>query len=197
MRKTTYIIGAVALFTLGCISGVLIEHQLQTFANDAAREFAGFGQSVTTATPVGYWSYPDAELQSGGSGGGITLNDEILIPPTYKAIWTTPDSFEDVIRFYSEHLGFEDSDRFMERQPIAGQGYRGTDTADGPDFKHHIRDNRIPNELRDILRPVRVESFVRRCRSYFLTVFITRADGENHTHIVVVYDPWTEIEDNK
>ncbi len=197
MRKFSVIIGALLIFLIGSIFGALIRHGLQNFANGIARSYLGFGQPPAAAPPIEFWAYPHAELQSGGSGGGVSMNGELVFPTTHKAIWTTPDRFEDVILFYARQLDFKEPNELLIRQPVAANDYRGGLTADGPDDKHHIKDNGIPNQSPAVPRPARIETLVRRCRSYFLTVIITRADRDNHTHIVVVYDSWTKREDRR
>jgi hypothetical protein len=56
------------------------------------------------------------------------------------------------------------------------------------EFRHFLDDMRQAGEG-ETPRPVRTKCLIRRGRAYDLTVFISRADGEAHTHIVLLYDP--------
>lgn len=98
---------------------------------------------------------------------------------------------------YAKQLNFEDPDRYVQRRASAGEGDLGRHSNDRPDSRHHIRDNRKQDAAGIHLRPVRVEPFLRRCRLYSMTVFVSRADAENETHIVAVCEPWTQLEKSK
>lgn len=197
MRKLAYIVACFALIGIGCLAGYSLRHRLQATANQEALNFLGFGQTDQGAPPLEFWTYPGAKLESSGSGGGISMNGDVVMPQTHTVIWTTTDSFEEVIRFYAKRLEFDHPDNFATRTTIAGESSPKVSTATGPQNRFHIRDNGLPGGSYNALRPVRAECLISRSRDYFLTVFITQADSEDHTHIVVANDIWKKSQPEK
>jgi hypothetical protein len=124
---------------------------------------------VPAAPPSDYWTYPgSASGMSSGSGENLLATS------------TTPDDFKEVARFYHEQIGatlgaggnFE-----MEGSGLASTGTgRGTYTYVVDSLR---KDGRA--------RGVRVATFDVRSPSYDLSVFVSRAEGEPDTHIVVTY----------
>ena len=197
MYKAWIICGAIALFAIGCVVGIFMQRQYEVAASQRAgnifRGAIGMEGPIPNAPPLEHWRYPGAESHSQSSSGGITTNDEVLVPECEAALWTTTDSFEDVIRFYAQQMEQEEPDDFRERRTRLGSGVGKStfDSVKGPTSNQHLIDNQIPQTSPGKLRSARVESLVRRCRSFHLTVFITRTDDENRTHIIAVYDPLT------
>jgi hypothetical protein len=91
-----------------------------------------------------------------------------------------------IARFYAEQMGFDEPDYV----PNSRMAVSSVGTSNGA--SNHLRDD--VNDANDSQksRSVRAKCLSRRCPSYDLTVFITRADDESHTHIVLLYDPRTE-----
>ena len=120
-----------------------------------------------------HWIYPDAmNMMRSGSKDG------------FLAVLTTPDDFDSVARFYhqeiSASLGLHDDDYDPRANGI---------TATGLGSGQYVRAS--DSLLRDGVGPrkVRIQTFEVRSRSYDLTVFVNRADGDKHTHILLTYDP--------
>jgi hypothetical protein len=101
---------------------------------------------------------------------------------------TTPDDVEKVARFYAEVAGFEEPAAAAESQ----RSTSSFGTLQGE--SHHILDDFVSAADTNKLRPVASKCLIRRGRSYDLTVLVTSADGEQHTHIVLLYDPRVESE---
>lgn len=195
-RKHGLVIGALALLGSGVGAGILIQQQYQVARTEAgvefARDLAGLNASLPRAPGWEEWVYPGADLKRSGSGGGMQINDEVIVPIDYRGVWTTPAAFEDVIRHYGRFMQFEDPESLAKRDPTFAGSSAGTFSSDsGPATNSHLRDNGSSNSFDP--RPVRVECLTRRCRSYTVTVFISRAENEDLTHVIVLYSPLTEM----
>ena len=92
-------------------------------------------------------------------------------PPltTRGSMQSTTDSFTDVAQHYAKKMGVS--------VPANGSGSR----ASGDASVTYQADNQGPRGP----RPVKSQAFARRERGGSVIVFITRADGEEHTHILL------------
>lgn len=195
MRKLCYMIAGIALLGIGVGAGVFIQRKFQVARIEAAeqigRDLIGLDAPLEPAPAWESWAYPGADSRKGGHTGETRINEEIVVPSDYHGVWTTPDTFEDVIEHYATLLEFEEPGTLREHNPGWGGGTSGGFSSEaGPASVMNVRDNGLESSLE--MRPVRVECLARRTRAYTVTVFISRADDENLTHIIVLYSPLTE-----
>ena len=90
----------------------------------------------------------------------------------------TADDYKKVADHYGTKLGFEAASNL-------GQ-FNGTSTEAG--FQLAFTDGQEPGPASKA-RPVRVLCLRQTCGSYSVVVFITRAEEEAHTHVILLYDP--------
>lgn len=196
MRRTLYyVIGGVVLLGLGIVAGIIAQKRMQIATIEAvegvARDMIGLNAPLEPAPAWADWAYPGARHRKGGDTGETRIREEVVVPRDYHGVWTTPDSFEDVIQHYAKMLKLEDPASFAARHSGWGGGlYGGFGSETGPTSNTYMYDNGL-DDANDS-RPVRVECLARRTRSYTVTVFISRADNEPLTHIIVLYTPLTE-----
>ena len=111
------------------------------------------------------WRYPEAKVVvSGGSGAGGRA-------ATSSAIMRTKDAYADVVKFYEKKLG-------------ESLGRSGTITVAKGDIPTGNA-TFLQEDLAD--RPMKVRIFVQHRPSSSLSVVISRADGEQETHIAWTY----------
>jgi hypothetical protein len=196
-RRLRIAVGLVVLFAAGIGLGMLVQYKLQSgmaeaTAEGAARPFvqlakglAGEGDLGPPAPPVDDWRYPDAAEQGRTKGGSLEVGGQTVKPAPFYVLWTTPDDYEKVVAFYGEKCG-------VGPTPGGGIGTKFQATADKvqTEVNFSLRDERVPTASLDS-RPVRVLCLRQRCGSYDVAVFITRAQGEKHTHIILLYEPRT------
>jgi hypothetical protein len=120
------------------------------------------------------WKYPGCAEHGGGQVGG-GQNAGVKEPMQYDLVMTTQDDYEKVLGFYAEKTGI--SILAVENGAGAGGGNH--------DSWFVYDDSRLPNVAQS--RPVRVKMFGKRTPTYDLTMFISRANDEKHTHIILVY----------
>ena len=135
------------------------------------------------------FAFPNSEFQFKGSAGGATSNRGVVIHAPQIGMWTTSESFEDVIVHYARTMGFQRETNIENRQSlINAASYLDLGKADASS-KALIRDNSKPESAYPpSLRSVRIECLVKRTRTYHVNVMLSRADDDELTHIVVVYD---------
>jgi hypothetical protein len=119
-----------------------------------------------------YWNYPGSkELKR--SGG-----EESLL-----AVLTTPDDFDEVARFYHQQIskatGLSAGPFDPQTVGIGSAGYAWGSYCYASDS---TRPEGGPRKVRSLVFEVR-------SRSFDLTVFVDRAEGEGHTHVTLTYDP--------
>lgn len=191
-RALCYALAGAALLGVGTGIGILVQREMQIAGIDAteelARDLTGLNAPPLPAPAWQHWTYPGADAKTSGKGGGIRIGGEIVMPTDHHGVWTTGDSFEDVIRHYATLLEFEDPEKYVERDAGFGGGIsRRVSSEYGPATNAHFRDNGRDSAIDS--RPVRVECLTRRCRSYSVADFISRADDEELTHVIVLYSP--------
>jgi hypothetical protein len=121
------------------------------------------------------WKYPGCvERGFGQVGGG--QSGGVKTPMDYHSVMTTPDDYEKVLGFYAEKTGI--SVLALENGAGAGGGTSGEWFV--------ANDSLLPDEVAQN-RPVRVRMFGKRTPTYDLTMFISRANDEKHTHIILAY----------
>jgi len=196
MRKR--ILPTVAILVVVALAfgaGVLMQQRYQLARVDAikvfARDFVGLDDPLSPAPAWEEWQYPKADCIGSGHDQDLTMGGKLVRPAGHYAVLVTPDAFEDVARFYAEKTGFDDpASVARSHAAISSQG-----TIQG-ESSHLLDDSDSAADLAKA-RPVRAKCLVRRCPSYDLTVFLTRAEGETNTHIVLVYQPKTGMSGGK
>lgn len=191
MRRRILI--TVAMIAAGAVAfgaGVMVQRQYQLapirVAEAAVRGLTGLDDPVPPAPPWEEWRYPNAEFKASIQGSSLRVMGELVRPAGRYAVLVTTDEFEDVARFYAGKTHFEAPDAIAKsRSAVSSYG-----TVQG-ESNHLLDDFDDPSDPQKS-RPIRAKCMIRRCPSYDLTVFITRADDEAHTHVVLLYDPKTE-----
>ncbi len=118
------------------------------------------------------WKYPGSKMLDGASmsDGGNPL----VVDVRCQAVLTTSDPFEKVVKFYSEQV---------EMPPVAG----GLSTrAD----QKHVHAKAVSRQDDSEGRPVALRIIVVNKANTTITLVISRAKGENHTHIAWSHYQW-------
>ena len=120
------------------------------------------------------WKYPGAkELASGAGSGG------------YYMVLATTDGLDKVLAFYGKKTG----EKLTGDQP-GGHGISGeTGTGDKEPEAHVFQDDSVQPGAKAELRPVVVRVLVQRTKAHDLTLVISKAQGEDYTHIALTYFP--------
>jgi hypothetical protein len=116
------------------------------------------------------WTYPGSKelMRSGGQANLL-------------ALLTTPDDLDAVARFYNRQIcqvnGMAEGNLDPQHTGLSSTGWGGGTycyavDADQPD---------------QVARKARVATFEVRSQSYDLNVFVSRAEGEGHTHIALTF----------
>ena len=114
-----------------------------------------------------FWRYPKGDSASSAQGG-----------PQHIAAFTTSDDLATVAAWYGERLG--------TRIPVGVVGSIGS--GGGPDvFQAACDDSFQPGPDRRSARPVRVGFGARYSPASAVSVSLSRADGEERTHIIVSF----------
>jgi hypothetical protein len=114
-----------------------------------------------------FWKYPKADSAGSAQGG-----------PQHIAAFTTPDDLATVAAWYGERLG--------DRIPLGDPGAIGS--GGGPDvFAAACDDSFRPGAGARPARPVRVGFGARSSPASAVAVAISRAEGEDRTHILVSF----------
>jgi hypothetical protein len=191
-NRVLIIVAAIAVAVLLFSAGILVqrEFQLAQIRNIEifARDLAGLDEPVPPAPRWENWQYPHAKSLSHIQGSATRVMEELVRPAGHYAVCVTTDAFEDVARFYAEKAHFDEPDEVAQSRLATSS--HGTLT----ESNHWMDDDTAAADAQQS-RPVRSKCMIRRCPAYDLSVFITRADGEAPTHIVVLYDPKTETGD--
>ncbi len=124
---------------------------------------------TATAKAASAWEYP---------GGKNSMSSEV--GPLYNSVRTTTDDLASVVAHYDKKLGT----RIAVDKPEAGaaEGGSGKQTAVYQDSLQPSGDAKKPQA-----RDVTVLLASQNTRAYCLTLVISRAKGENHTHIALTY----------
>jgi hypothetical protein len=126
------------------------------------------------------WKYPGCSEHDSSLGGGGQMG-KARVPSHYCLVMTTPDDYEQVLKFYADKKGFSD---------LAGSG-SGTRASSNPDLFESwfvLSDSLAPDGVNQS-RPVKAKLFGKRTPTYDLTMLVSRAKDEKHTHIVLSYNP--------
>ena len=114
-----------------------------------------------------FWRYPKSDSAGAAQGG-----------PQHIAAFTTPDDLATVANWYGDRLG--------TRIPLGDAGAIGS--GGGPDvFQAACDDSFRPGPGARVARPVRVGFGARSSPAGAVAVTISRADGEDRTHILVSF----------
>jgi len=183
-RRLLIGVGLLALFAAGVGLGMFVQSRLQPALAEAvarryldlARSLGGESQPGLPAPPLADWRYPGAHEYGTTTGTSLEINGQIIKPPPSYVRSTTPDDYDKVVAFYAEKGGFHHT---------SGSAFEGNTQGESNVV---LSDDWNP-ERSDKSRAIRALCLRRRCGSYDLTVFITRAHGEGHTHIVLLYEP--------
>jgi hypothetical protein len=148
-------------FGLGLLAGVALG-----FA--AGLAYVTFHRAVTAGS-LEDWMYPGATSTS-STGAGVATP---FGPPmmTRGSMQTTTDSFTDVAQHYATRMGVS--------LPASGSGSR----ASGDSSVTYHADSQGPEGP----RPMKSQAFARRERGGSVVILITRADGEDDTHILLYW----------
>ncbi len=155
-------------------------------AEQFARELTGINDPVPAAPGWDEWHYPNGKWRANRPGVGVRISGQLVRPAGYSGLMITPDPFEEVAQHYAEKASFAEPEKvatslsgIFDSGNLQGELNLGIDDSeDGTDSAK--------------MRSVRAKCLVRRCPSYDLVVFLTRADDDRYTHIMLVYHPKTD-----
>ena len=109
------------------------------------------------------------------------MRSEPVKPAAQYLQLTTSDDYEKVAAHYGIRLGFGATSSLG----LTGMTNK-TSTESG--FQLALADGKDPGPGSEA-RPVRVLCLRQTCASYCAVAFITRAENEAHTHVILLYDP--------
>jgi hypothetical protein len=162
-------LAAILLLAVGFGAGWLTRGQAsgQSTAPGQPGEVSRVGWQPTKEDDPVFWRYPKGD-PAGSSQGG----------PQYIARFTTPDDIATVAAWYGERLG-------SGAIPV---GQAGTGSGGGPDLYFAACDDSFrPGSVPAAPRGVKVGVGARSSPASAVTVALSRADGEDRTHIVVSF----------
>jgi hypothetical protein len=113
------------------------------------------------------WKYPGAKNVGSGEGAG-----------GHHAMLATTDGLDKVLAFYEKKVG--------EKLTPDAPGGSGIGGGDGK--AEVFQDDSVQPGTKEA-RPVVVRILVRRMKEYDLTLVISRAKGEDYTHVALTYFP--------
>jgi hypothetical protein len=182
-------IGVLALFGAGVGVGMFVQHRLELGVSaaaakpllDLARLFAAEGGESGPAPPLEHWHYPGASEHGRGRGPSIAIKGQTVRPAPEYLMLATTDDYQKVAAYYGAKLGFGAASDF-------GRTGMTNKMSTEAGFQLAFADGRDPGPAQNA-RPVRVLCMRQSCASYSAVVFITRADKEEHTHVILLYDP--------
>jgi hypothetical protein len=129
------------------------------------------------------WKYPECSEHESSTGGG-TQTSSGGVPPHFCLVMATPDDYERVLRYYGDKAGIPGLEQ--------GSGAGTKVNTGGPQVHVEewfvLNDSHPPNRATQS-RPVKMKMFGRRTLTYDLTMLISRANDEKHTHIVLAFYP--------
>jgi hypothetical protein len=124
---------------------------------------------TATAKAVSAWEYPGSKNSMSSQVG-----------PLYNSVRTTTDDLASVVAHYEKKLGTKIA---VDKPEVgAGEGGSGKQTAVFQDSLQPGGDAKKPDA-----RDVTVLLASQNTRAYCLTLVISRAKGERHTHIALTY----------
>jgi hypothetical protein len=185
-RRLLMGVGLLALFAAGVGLGMFVQYRLQIGVAEGAtrpflqlaKDFAGDGGPSGPAPPLEHWRYPGATELNRGRGPSLAIKGQTVKPAPEYLVLATADDYKKVADHYGTKLGFgAASDIGLVNE---------TSTEGG--FLLALTDGRDPGPASKV-RPVRVLCLRQKCGSYSVVVFITRAEKEAQTHVILLYDP--------
>jgi hypothetical protein len=127
------------------------------------------------------WKYPGCSVHDSSQGGGGNIGSA-SVSPHYCMIMTTQDDYETVLKFYADKTGISLAG--------TGAGSRGTfDSKTGSLESWYVLNDNLPPEGPNRSRPVKAKMFGKSTAAYDLTMLVSRATDEKHTHIFLAYYP--------
>lgn len=183
---------ALVLIAIGISIGIFLQREYQLAAIRAGENFgrslAGLDDPIPPAPAWEQWRYPRAKSRGEIDGASTRIKGQLVRPAGNYAILVTADDFETVARFYAEKFNFEEVEQAAKsKSAIAKHGnMQGEENYLLDDFEDV---SEIPKT-----RTVRIKCLFRRCPAYDVTVFISRAENEKQTHLLLLYDPNVETE---
>ena len=155
-------------------------------AEDFAREMAGLYDAIPAPPPSDEWLYPGGKIRNRIEGMAVRISGELVRPAGTFLVFTTRDAFDDVARFYATKAGFEDPDAVAtSRTAFTHSGsLQGVSTL-------LLDDGEVPDDP-GRARSVRSKTLIRRSPSYNVTVVLTQAEGEDHVHGTLLFEPRVE-----
>lgn len=148
-----------------------------------ARDLVGLDDPVSSPPTWESWLAPQAKVQRSVVTSAVWIENELVRPAGQYAVLTTPLGFEEVVQFYAEAAHF-DSPREVATSAGASQTQG---TLQGEEIS--LLDDVLSPASPPVPRPVRCKCLIQRCPAFALTVFVSRADDEEHTHVVLLYVP--------
>jgi serine/threonine protein kinase len=135
--------------------------------------------------PVEEWSYPGAKVFRGSAGRREEEAGQLVKLVGHTTVSVTPDDYNKVAAFYADKLQMGPLD--LNKEPNRTSGGRSSEgSSTGLVMTGWFADTIKPGKFDP--RPVRVHCLMRRTPSHAVTVFISKSDGEDHTHIILAYD---------
>jgi hypothetical protein len=178
MKKYVLIVlGLLASLAVGAAGGYAVgRHRFPGSPGDA--------KTAEAAPDWQEWKYAGSSEHDSLTGGG-TQTSSGAVPPHFCLVMTTEDDYEKVLRYYADKTGVASLE--------AGGSGGGTRFNFGPNGAYAeewfvLNDSRSPNSANQD-RPVKMKMFGRRTLTYDLTMLISRANDEKHTHIVLAFYP--------
>jgi hypothetical protein len=183
-------VGLLALFAAGVGLGMFVEYRLQVGVARAgaeaatrpfwqlAKDFNSEGGPSGPAPPLEHWRYPGATELNRGQGPSLAINGHTVKPAPEYLVLATADDYQKIAAHYGTKLGFG----------AASELGHVNKTSTEAGFQLAFTDGQDPGQASEA-RPVRVLCFRHMCRSYSVVVFITRAETEALTHVILLYDP--------
>jgi hypothetical protein len=129
------------------------------------------------------WKYPGCSAHDSSQGGGGKIGSAI-VSPHYCLVMTTPDDYEAVLKFYADKTGIP------SLVAGTGGGSRGSfDSKTGSLETWFVLNDSLSPEGPNRSRTVKAKMFGKSTPTYDLTILVSRANDEKHTHIVLAYYP--------
>jgi hypothetical protein len=152
-------------FTTACAGGVLT---LALVAGIGAVLAQKGVPPKTDAEKAAYnaWKYPGAKERASGGIGNCE-----------HALLTTNDDLDQVVAYYEKKTG----------QKLSPDAPGGSGGGSGPNDDLHVFHDDSVQPDGTTARPVVVRVFTQRAKRYDVTLVISRAKGEEHTHVSLTY----------
>lgn len=155
--------------------------------DEAVDQIVGESDSAPTFEE---WAFPNSKLLSRVSSGGVKSDRGVEIHNPQVGLWSTSEPIENVLEYFVERLQFKkvgDVEERIAKMKASGYLELGGANASSQIF---IRDNSRPESggIEQPLRSVRLECLVQRTRTYHMNIVVSKADDEEASHIIMIYD---------